>query len=248
MQALVTLLLSLLLTSCTSYPAAASAQQDADVHLDPVRTLIIDGVIGRGNLVELGDTMQKMAAQSSDSITIIINSPGGSVVEGFRFINKMEAVRSSGVKLTCVVVEIAASMAFQILTHCDDRVSLDKSFLLWHGVRVFMMGALTAQQAHDMMIDLQALDAIILDELADTVGKEVGEQELLWHFHKETLHVGKSLSQMAPNFLRTHTAIPGLFEILSNPEVARSEEPSPFGVFRNGELVYIPSEYTDPTN
>ena len=69
-------------------------------------------------------------------VVLLINSPGGDVYPGLQFIDAMEAVKTRGVKITCVVSNMAASMAFQILSKCDSRYSLANSLLLWHPMKL----------------------------------------------------------------------------------------------------------------
>lgn len=65
---------------------------------------------------------------------VLINSPGGSVRAGNRMIKELEEERSAGVKVICFVEKRAVSMAFNLLTHCDVRLSVVKGSLLFHPV------------------------------------------------------------------------------------------------------------------
>lgn len=221
------------------------------VSLNLERAVAIDGPVYGNNLDEVGNAMMNFAKQSTEQIDIAINSPGGSVVTGFLFVNTMEAVKAKGVRLRCFVNGIAASMAFQILTHCDERYALSRSFLLWHRVRIQIGGGMfgggaiiTAPIATGMARSLQDIDNVILSELKTTVGQELSEADLLYHFEQETLHIGMNLHAIAPNFLTIARSIPGLIEAFSEKKVVKTKQSrglfdSTGTMFAPGEIVYI---------
>lgn len=209
------------------------------------RTVVLNSVVSRGNILALADAMDKLASKSDDPVDFIVNSPGGDVITGFLFINRMDALRAKGVAIRCWVPEMAASMAFQILLHCDERYALSKSFLLWHRVRISLGGGLfgggtvmTAPLARAMATDLQAFDDIITEELNQKLGMPTAD--IAFHFENETLHVGSNLQRLAPDFLKTYAVIPGLLELLEAQDVPRVDA----GLgdilgFRPGEIVYM---------
>jgi ATP-dependent protease ClpP protease subunit len=204
------------------------------------RVVVVAGPIADGNLEPLG--AQILAWSQSNpkvAIDIIIDSPGGSVITGFQFINVMEAVRARGTRLRCFVPNIAASMAFQLLLHCDERYVLTHSFLLWHGVRVFDVGGpVTAPGAEDLARDLASLDRTILRELDATLG--LPREVVRFHFQKETLHQGQDLAELTPSFVTAYLTVPGLFEAMAS--APRSTPPVRlFGdtLFSVGEIVYL---------
>lgn len=209
------------------------------------RVAVINTVIMRGNILAQGDAMLKMARESSDPIHLVVNSPGGDVITGFMFINQMEAVRSKGVRIKCYVPQIAASMAFQILLHCDERTALSKAFLLWHGVRIQMGGGfmtqgatVTAGSARQLAADMELLDEVILRELDATLG--LSEEDVRYHFSVETLHVAENLHALTPSFLKIADAIPGLLELITT-EAGAGDDGTGGGLFREGEIIYIRS-------
>jgi ATP-dependent protease ClpP protease subunit len=209
------------------------------------RTVVLNSVIARGNVFPLADAMDKLAAKSKEPIDFIVNSPGGDVITGFLFINRMEALRAKGVTIRCWIPEVAASMAFQILLHCDERYSLSKAFLLWHRVRVSLGGGMfssgyqmTAPLARAMATDLQSFDDIITEELNKTL--DMPAADISFHFENETLHVGSNLERLAPNFIETYDTIPGLFKLLDANDVPRVDAgPGDVLGFQPGEIVYV---------
>ncbi len=233
---------SILLMLAAMVSAACTAE--ASPKLNRERAAMISGVIQGTGLTSVGEALDKYASESSKPIDLIINSPGGSIVPGFFFINKMEDLRAQGIKFNCFVPEVAASMAFQILLHlhCDERYVLDRSFLLWHRVRVYvggMFGApMTAPQAEYLATSLQAVDDVILSELKDVLGRDLSGAQINYHFENETLHVGQNLGRMAPRAFQSVKQVDGLYEAIQDEKLPRSGTP------RDPEDIYVPEQGT----
>lgn len=221
--------------------ARAAGSSPPTFNLD--RGVAIDSVIGRNNLGRVNDALINLSNSGTEPIDIAINSPGGSVVSGFLFVNTLEAIRAKGIRLRCFVNGIAASMAFQILTHCDERYSLSRSFLLWHRVRTSLQGPITAPLAELLVSDLQSIDDVIIRELKESVGKGgMDDEVLLKHFERETLHIGENLARSVPGFMQSYASLPNLIEAFTDKRVVRSSEASGLfglGDFAPGEIVYI---------
>lgn len=194
--------------------------------IDPERTVIVSGVISGGNVTQLTPNLMRMAAQDvKKPIDIIISSPGGELVTGGLFVNVMEGLRGKGVTLRCYVPTVAASMAFQLLLHCDERYSLENSVFLWHGARVFLGDTpVTQEMAMQLSLDLEDTNSRILSDLEGTLGKFISADELERHFHLETLHTGAQLAERAPGFVHVYKYIPGLVEAMVDPRMPRSPE------------------------
>ena len=62
-------------------------------------------------------------------ITIYINSPGGSAISGFNFV---DVIRNSATKVKGVCFGLAASMGYHILLACHERIGFKNSILLQH--------------------------------------------------------------------------------------------------------------------
>jgi ATP-dependent protease ClpP protease subunit len=238
MQALRNILALILLTfGCTTAASAAPPTVNA------TRAVVIAGPIARGNLAPLGNRL--LALSTSDPKTpvdVILDSPGGDVVTGYMFVSQLEAVRARGTTVRCFVPTLAASMAFQILVHCDERYTLDYAFLLWHRVRVFGIETpITAPLAGELSKELQRMDTLIFRELVGALGDDLDVDDISYHFERETLHIGQGLAEIAPGFITSYAAIPGLFEALAS--APRSQQARGlFGdqaTFRPGQIVYI---------
>lgn len=189
-------------------------------------TLIIKGPIA-------GETMQPIAEKMTEllmrdrppsHISIVIDSPGGSVYAGFRFLAQMKSLQGKGTRIDCYVPGLAASMAFHILTHCDRRVVLEESALLWHRARIFVMfGTLTAPASSAVARDLQSIDDHILNDVRSVLKKDMSDADISYHFEHETLHIGQRLCNSAPNFCTSTAHVPGLMEIMNDLAVTTTQ-------------------------
>jgi ATP-dependent protease ClpP protease subunit len=219
--------------------AATGPRASDSLAVQPKRSVVISGPIASGNTEPLGAMMLDWSrAAPKQPIDLILDSPGGDIYTGFQFINVMEAVRARGTPIRCFVPTIAASMAFQILLHCSERYTLDHAWLLWHGVRTYGGDqAITASVARDLARELEIMDRAIMRELRDTLG--LADPVIRFHFERETLHRGYDLAEMAPKFIRSLPAVPGLYDALNSSP--RTELPDFFGAspFVPGEIVYL---------
>lgn len=236
---------------CTSASFPANAQS-----IDQEDAMVIEGVIQGNNLAAIE---KALLDKKEGKVDLVINSPGGSVGTGFRFVSVMEDAKSRGLRLKCYVGTMAASMAFQILLHCNERYVLDRSLLLWHRARIMMGGfggsPMTAPQLEVLSSSLARMDEVIFSEVKSSIYMD--ETALRYHFENETMHIGSQLSDQTGSFISS-PAIPGLYEALNNKKLPRSAaeelifriggetEPPPRVPLRNdlsgfefGEIIYI---------
>lgn len=70
---------------------------------------------------------------------LLIDSPGGSVFAGFRFIDAMREAQAAGTRIVCTVKDkgMAASMAAVILSVCDERYMGKQSALMFHTASLY---------------------------------------------------------------------------------------------------------------
>lgn len=225
-------------------------------------TLVLEGVITNSTIAPLSRYMDdiltepKATTQAADKparlpaeINIVISSPGGSVVAGFLFLDRMKAVQARGTVVNCYVADVAASMAFQILLQCDRRYATSTSFLLWHRARVSLGfgGAMTGPEMASLGRQLKDLDEHIYNDVAASLSEDVPDHYIRFHFEKETLHTGANLGTVAPHFITVEAAIPGVYESLTNEKLVRSAKGGMFDMFAVGELIYI-NPYIDLTH
>ena len=212
--------------------------------------IVIDMEISRKTMNPVLEHMNKLISDNDKTtikeLHIILNSPGGSVGTGFQFINKMKALKGRGTKITCFVSGLAASMAFEVLVHCDKRIVLSESNLLWHRARtVFGQQPMTGPDLVGIGEELKELDNhILLDLYSSSLSKDMSEEKILYHFNRETFHLGSALCSIkAPSFCSSTDYVQGLLEALNNAKLIRTERPqlslSDLFGFSPGELIYI---------
>lgn len=228
----------MMLLSILLLPSAIFAQPK----VDQTNLIVIEGPITSGSMQPIYAATAKLLASKSvpKQLSLVLNSPGGSVVAGNIFITQIKALQGRGVQVSCYVANIAASMAFHILLHCDNRYSLHESFLLWHRARIMMGGMfgepMTGPQLNVLAKQLLTLDEHIYNDIRKILGGS--EEYLRFHFEAETLHVGEQLAQDRPDFIASYNFIPGLFEALLGKSGARTQRESFFDVVP-GDLIYI---------
>lgn len=210
----------------------------------PNNTLIIDMPIMPSTMGPVIRWLQwnLIAKKLPKAVTIIINSPGGSVGTGNSFVNLMLVAKAQGTVFTCIVPEIAASMAFHILTQCDKRIALDSAGLLWHRARAVLGDTpITALMADNLAKELYDIDAIIMKALLNTLTPDLTPKAIAWHFEAETFHSGAGLAQRAPHFISSKLTIPGLFELWGNDKITRTVKPSKslFDILKSKTTQYI---------
>lgn len=141
----------------------------AGVTVDTSRLINILGQVNRG-ILDKANELMALASQSRQPIFLLVNSPGGSVRSGNVFISAMNVVKSRGIQIQCITSVYAASMAFSILANCSTRYVLPKAQLLFHPVRVGLMGTLTGNELKTLADDLRALDVGLLNFLENAMG------------------------------------------------------------------------------
>jgi hypothetical protein len=213
---MITLVMGLLLTLSAGIttiseasPTVKPISPEAEVFRFPkkkTRTIYITGGIGSKTKVAVSDRILTLSSKSRKPIYLMINSPGGGVTVGFAIIGAMERAKKRGVEFRCGVTGMAASMAFQILTHCDKRYALPYTMLLWHPVRVVFGGnpfegptILLPVQVEALSEDLKGLESIMIPQLLSTL--KISRRLFYLHYHGETLHQALSVERMSPDFL-----------------------------------------------
>lgn len=233
------------MTAALSIATAVSSTCARAETFDPLTTLVIDQPITGRTMAPVSDRMNRYisSGRAPKEIKLIIDSPGGSVYTGFRFIVQMKALQARGTNIKCYVPGLAASMAFHILVHCNERIVLEESALLWHRARVFVfMAAVTSPAAAALARDLAQVDDHILNDVHQALRKDMSDEDIRYHFEHETLHIGQDLCNKTPTFCTSKGAVPGLLEVLASKDVMRtSDEPADF--FGKDSMIYLYTKY-----
>ena len=135
-----------------------SKKANIDLTTDKVIRLV--GMVGPET--EIAFIAQKLATDMiSGPRVILIDSPGGYVDACQRMIDVLESERAAGTQVICVVTQQASSMAFNLLTHCDVRLSVAKTSMVVHkiaigGLPMFMRG--TSKNLRQIADDMDEMD------------------------------------------------------------------------------------------
>lgn len=191
----------------TSFAPVASAASMPKINQD--RLVRVEGGVGV-NALYAGNQIAALSETKGD-IWMVINSPGGSVTTGLFTVSAMDLARARGRKINCVVPGLAASMAFHMLTHCDERYVLPKTLLLWHPVRAGVRGSLTPTEARLLADDLERTEKSLIEDIFTQLG--VSKQVFMYHYNAETLFLATQLDEIAPGFLTIVDDVPGVIEL-----------------------------------
>ncbi len=179
------------------FMSAVAAAKPAVFVADKGRTLYLRGEVG-GNALDMAAQVIGLAEKSKKPISIVINSPGGSIYVGLQLMSAIDVVQKRGVKVRCFVPVIAASMAFQILSVCDERYTLQYSLLLFHPARAPLMGSYTYDELEYQGAQLRQLDNKLKNDLAKRIG--MPRKEFDYHYQHETLWLAPDLSARTDDF------------------------------------------------
>lgn len=111
---------------------------------------------------------------------ILIDSPGGSVSSGNAMIEAIEREKAAGTKVTCIVTHIAASMAFNLLTHCTTRIADKDALLLFHKIEIGgrIPGVrMTARNLRKIAAELDEIDDLFRVPNAKALGMSLQEYD-----------------------------------------------------------------------
>lgn len=131
-----------LAVTVTADPGTMSITTDKVAH--------IEGDVNAKSLERFAKEMLATATMPGPRV-ILINSPGGSVAVGKAMLKFIYGEQAMGTKVICVVTRDAHSMAFNILSRCDVRLSDDHAIMLVHKIRVMKIDQpLTAKRMREL--------------------------------------------------------------------------------------------------
>lgn len=106
---------------------------EAHVDITTSKVSLLQGAIDEGSARTYEYQSVQTLDQPGDRL-VLINSPGGTDQAGEQIMALMDIERQAGTRMICVVRKLAASMAFNILSHCDVRLSEARAHLLFHSL------------------------------------------------------------------------------------------------------------------
>lgn len=224
----------LLIASFASFIAISARAPATSLSIDTKSIVSVEGVVDRPMADSVTKRIRSLAftgKKTVSTINIYINSPGGSVAAGDMIIHEMEKAKAAGVSFSCYVDDMAASMAFQILTYCNNRYAFPTSRLLWHPVRVVLLRqVMTPKVSYALAQDLIAVEKELLRPLLSVLN--LSPKTFFYHYHKETFHSGFALKRLDSKYLNLISGINNYKEVLAE---VKKQKPARgmFGLFGN---------------
>lgn len=152
---------ALVLISTAAYALKIDSDR-ANVHIDTQKVTYLSNQVGSAMYASYLFQLQMTSTMLGDRI-IVLNSLGGDMETGQMIIDMMEAEKTMGIRQICIVNDSAASMAFNILTHCDVRLAVRNSLLLAHVVAIMYVDCIQQRcipsRLHAIADELQHDDA-----------------------------------------------------------------------------------------
>lgn len=99
-----------------------------ELNLSNNRQVYVYGIIDSGNSSLIAKQILYLG-KSPEPLTVIINSPGGSVVDGAEIISAMEAAKGP---VNTLCVELCASMAAMIHQYGTNRLMINRALVMFH--------------------------------------------------------------------------------------------------------------------
>lgn len=115
--------------------------------------------------------LEQANAEGAKTIVMLLNTPGGSVLDGWRLARAME---DSPAPIVCVVDGWAASMGFYLLQSCDVRLMTKRSMLMAHEPSVRGGGG-TEHDYREMMVMLEKMNRALAEHAAARMNMTVAD-------------------------------------------------------------------------
>jgi len=96
--------------------------------VDSDNVVLLEGQIDAMSVAPVLSELRERS-RSGKPVYLLINSPGGSVIDGMKIVNFIE---SSKTPIHTVCTQVCASMGFVILQHGTRRMALDRTLLMAH--------------------------------------------------------------------------------------------------------------------
>jgi ATP-dependent Clp endopeptidase proteolytic subunit ClpP len=140
-------------------------KESADKLIEELETLYGPAAVATG--LKIGEIVCA-ADDALEVVTVEINSPGGSVFDGYRIYNALRGISSRGVIVRTVANGIAASMGSVILMAGDERVMTAGSRIMIHDAATVVSGnAATIRKTADTLESIS-------DEIAGIYASRAG--------------------------------------------------------------------------
>lgn len=170
--------------------------------LSSENTIFLTGVVD-ANAPYIGQQINHMA-QNGKPIYLVINSPGGSVLDGAAIIN---AIQASPVPVNTICLQLCASMAALIHQYGNQRYMADRSLLMFHEAaggfqgyfnhmksRLAVLDRYTQKMDYDVAIRTKQDPAAFSSKLANEIWVD-GEDALKQNYADGLVNVNLVLPQ-----------------------------------------------------
>lgn len=129
----------------------------------------LDKQVTGPNLAPVTKKIDELVAAGETTIVLRINSPGGSVDDGMKFIQHLENLNRRGIRTVCIADGNNISMAFAILqsSACQKRYATKRTYFLAHEPWFRVAG-----NQHDLRRFADDL-GVSADGLAEMIGKRL---------------------------------------------------------------------------
>lgn len=103
------------------------------------------------NIVKAKKKLVNLVRGGAGEVHIKINSGGGLMDPGMKFVHTMRAAQYVGVRFICVVDGRAMSMALIIFSECDERYATFGSEIMWHSIAMIGRMHINDAKAREML-------------------------------------------------------------------------------------------------
>lgn len=210
--------------------AFASTVTAKSVTFDAKRTVRIVGEIDGSSIDKYAEKILKLIGNKKP-IYLLINSPGGMVLPGTTVVDAIESAKASGSEVHCVAGSLAASMAFQMFTHCSHRYAFAHTKLLFHPMSIEIGGRVSE------LATLLTYLARVEKDMKKRLLKELNIPADVFeaHYAAETMWEARHIKEMSPKFLTIVTEVKGIKKLFTLT-TGRSRHKAPL---RTKDIKYI---------
>lgn len=156
-------------TSSTSNSLASSNKTITKANINKDRVLYLNSEVNFNSVRGLVNKLKELNAKSSDPVYLLIDSPGGSVLDGATLISEMEASKAP---VYTVCTRLCASMAVMIHSFGTKRYGTDRSILMYHPASAQIQG-----QVPNMLSQLTTITRFLSKMSSNAVARSRVSQE-----------------------------------------------------------------------
>ena len=144
------------------------------LNVDNNRTVILRGPVREDNVRAIIDQMNDFSLKGNQDIFMIIDSPGGSVVDGFELIDAIRALKvNKGTRVICAVEAEAYSMAALIALFCNQTYMHKHANIMFHQAAFGVQGL--ANQVFSRVLFMHGYLQRLHQDIATQMGIKVEE-------------------------------------------------------------------------